>query len=159
VAAICATAIPGCQPFLPLVLGLTSAFVAGVSGGDLGDMMRAGLTAMASAMAFGAVGDMTGHTPDFGTANHLGNMAGHAAIGCAMAVMSHDKCGAGALSGAVTSFAAPLMRGMSFEGKLVAHTVVGGAASVAGGGKFANGAVTGAFGYLFTCLPTTLSQL
>jgi hypothetical protein len=32
---------------------------------------------------------------------------------------------------------------------LVENAVLGGAASVAGGGKFANGAITGAFGYLF----------
>jgi len=32
---------------------------------------------------------------------------------------------------------------------LVANTVLGGAAAVAGGGKFANGAITAAFGYLF----------
>jgi hypothetical protein len=33
--------------------------------------------------------------------------------------------------------------------KLVASAVLGGVGSVAGGGKFANGAVTGAFGYMF----------
>lgn len=38
---------------------------------------------------------------------------------------------------------------MSGAQRLVASTVIGGAASVAGGGKFANGAITGAFGYLF----------
>jgi hypothetical protein len=32
---------------------------------------------------------------------------------------------------------------------LVANSTLGGLASIAGGGKFANGAVTGAFGYLF----------
>jgi hypothetical protein len=32
---------------------------------------------------------------------------------------------------------------------LVENAVIGGAASVAGGGKFANGAITGAFGYMF----------
>lgn len=38
---------------------------------------------------------------------------------------------------------------MEFTQSTVAHAVVGGLASVAGGGKFANGAVTAAFGYLF----------
>jgi hypothetical protein len=38
---------------------------------------------------------------------------------------------------------------LGFEGGLVASSVVGGIASVAGGGKFGNGAVTAAFGYLF----------
>jgi hypothetical protein len=38
---------------------------------------------------------------------------------------------------------------LGFQGKLVATSVIGGLAAVAGGGKFANGAVTAAFGYLF----------
>jgi YwqJ-like deaminase len=41
---------------------------------------------------------------------------------------------------------------------LTSNAVVGGLASVAGGGKFANGAITGAFGYMFnsaaSCLKT-----
>jgi hypothetical protein len=41
------------------------------------------------------------------------------------------------------------MKGWDFDSKLVANAVIGGAASVAGGGSFANGAVTGAFAYLF----------
>jgi len=41
------------------------------------------------------------------------------------------------------------LRGLSFESKLIATSVLGGLASVAGGGKFANGAITAAFGYLF----------
>jgi hypothetical protein len=44
---------------------------------------------------------------------------------------------------------APYQR-QSIRFGLVASSVVGGLASVAGGGKFANGAVTGAFGYLFS---------
>jgi hypothetical protein len=41
------------------------------------------------------------------------------------------------------------LKGLNFGAKLVATSVLGGLASVAGGGKFANGAVTAAFGYLF----------
>jgi hypothetical protein len=41
------------------------------------------------------------------------------------------------------------LRGQSFQFKLVANSVMGGLASVAGGGNFANGATTAAFGYLF----------
>jgi hypothetical protein len=42
-----------------------------------------------------------------------------------------------------------VLKGLNFTHNLVAHAVVGGLASVAAGGKFANGAVTAAFGYLF----------
>ena len=58
------------------------------------------------------------------------------------------------LSGAIGSFAGPLLRGLDFGAKLVATSVLGGLASVAGGGKFANGAVTAAFGYLFNEMGT-----
>jgi len=63
-------------------------------------------------------------------------------------VASGDSCGAGALSAGAGSFASPLMNGWSFTAKLVTASVIGGVASVAGGGKFGNGAMTAAFGYL-----------
>lgn len=53
------------------------------------------------------------------------------------------------MSGAVGSFAAPLTRGLSVEAGLIVNSTVGGLASVAGGGKFGNGAVTAASEYLF----------
>lgn len=71
VAVVC-TATPGCQPFLPLVMGLTSAFIAGVSGGSLSDMMLAGLTAMASAMAFNVITDAVGGLGGTTTASAMG---------------------------------------------------------------------------------------
>jgi hypothetical protein len=143
----------------PPCAALASAFVVGVTSGDLGLAIRAGITALGTALAFHAVGNMTdavlgveigSHAPfGFGTDAHLFNIAGHALVGCASAAMQGGKCGPGALSGAVGSFATPLLRGMGFQRNLVAHAVVGGLASVAAGGNFANGAVTAAFGYLF----------
>src|SRR5262249_27862613 len=54
------------------------------------------------------------------------------------------------LSAAVSAFAGPMINGRSFSvGSLMMNTTLGGLASIAGGGKFANGAVTAAFGYLF----------
>lgn len=54
------------------------------------------------------------------------------------------------MAGAVTSFAGPFINGRGFGiQSLVANSVLGGVAAVAGGGKFANGAVTAAFGYHF----------
>lgn len=57
----------------------------------------------------------------------------------------------GFLAGAFGSFAGYTAQNMKldFVGGLVYSSVVGGTASVLGGGKFANGAVTGAFVYLF----------
>jgi hypothetical protein len=108
------------------------------------------LIAGVTAFAFQGVGDITKHgTLDFLSETHIENIAGHALVGCASAAASGGKCGAGALSGAAGSFDGPLLAGLNPDAKLVATSVVGGLASVAGGGKFANGAVTAAFGYLF----------
>jgi hypothetical protein len=47
-------------------------------------------------------------------------------------------------------FAGPLLPTGNFVLALMGNSVLDGLASVAGGGIFANGAVTGAFGYLFS---------
>jgi hypothetical protein len=99
------------------------------------------------------VGDITGHQPTFGTPQYFGNVAGHALVGCASHAASGGKCGPGALSAAVTAFAGPLINEQSFSIRsLILNTTIGGFAAIAGGGKFANGAVTSAFGYLFNQL-------
>jgi hypothetical protein len=77
------------------------------------------------------------------------NIAAHALVGCGSALASGGRCGPAALSGAVGSFATPLAEEAGFGGGLVITSTAGGLASVAGGGKFANGALTAAFGYLF----------
>lgn len=141
---------------------LSATIVTGLSGGNLGQALRAGAIAGATAFAFNAVGDATNAfaganpgpagqhgIPDFMSDAHLVNIGGHALVGCGSSVAAGGSCGSGALSGAVTSFAGPMMKGQSFEVRLVASATLGGVASVAGGGTFANGAVTGAFGYLF----------
>src|SRR5262249_42245029 len=105
------------------------------------------------AFAFYAVGDITlgpGHTPaKFGSDAFFSNVAGHALVGCGVTVLAGGKCGSGALAAAVPAFAGPIVNKLPFQAALVANSTLGGLASVAGGGKFENGAVTGAFGYLF----------
>ncbi len=158
-AAIC-SAVGG--PGLGSACGaVASAIVTGITSGDLGKALRAGLISAVTAIAFYGIGDLTGnfegslpwlggHGPlEFGSPAHLFNIAGHALVGCASAMAKGGKCGPGALSGAAGSFGGPLMEGLGFAPKLVATSVLGGLASVAGGGKFADGAVTAAFGYLF----------
>jgi RHS repeat-associated protein len=153
VSAMCVAAGPGCQAFLPLVVGVTSAYIAGVTSGSLAVALKAGVIAAGTALAFQAVGDITTHQPAFGTAKFFGNVAGHALVGCASTAASGGKCGPGALSAAVTAFAGPMINGQGFSiGSLLLNTTLGGLASVAGGGKFANGAVTSAFGYLFNAM-------
>jgi RHS repeat-associated protein len=141
-----------------------SAVVTGISGGNLSQTLRAGLIAGVTAFAFFEVGDATNaiagynptagqplhFQPDFSTPDaYAFNVAGHALVGCASSAASGGSCESGALSGAVTAGAGPLINGQKFAVALVENAVLGGVASVAGGGKFANGAITGAFGYLF----------
>ncbi len=54
------------------------------------------------------------------------------------------------MSDSISTTAAPYVAGIdSYIGRVVTGAVIGGTASVIGGGKFANGALTTAFGYLF----------
>jgi hypothetical protein len=104
--------------------------------------VRAGAVSYATAWAFNAVGDIA--------PSGIGNVIGHAAVGCASSVASGGSCQSGALSGAVGSmYSQGGPKFGSFEANLVAHAVAGGVGSVIAGGKFENGAVTAAFGYLF----------
>jgi len=164
--AICVASLV-CAPFAPLVAAASAFFVSGVTSGNLGVALKAGIVAGLTALAFNAVGDITakmdgaipGLDGSHGTfvpfsEGHLANIAGHALVGCASSVASGGKCGPGALAAGVTSAAGPIIndpRGFNF-GSLAANAVLGGVASVAGGGKFENGAVTAAFGYLFNAV-------
>jgi RHS repeat-associated protein len=151
-----------------LVCAVTAAFisttaVAGIETGNLGLGLKAGLIAAATAAAFWEVGNLTdvvqhtpvgSHTPpnlstDLGVQAYAFNVTAHAAVGCASAVASGSKCGPSALAGGVTSAAGPVINGHGFFFGLVANATLGGGAAVLGGGKFENGAITGAFGYLF----------
>jgi RHS repeat-associated protein len=145
--------ITPCAPFAALVAGAASAFVTGVTSGNLGLALRAGFIAAATAFAFYEVGQLTGGNPAFGTDQYFESVAGHALIGCASVAASGGSCESGALSGGITSAAGPFINGQSFNiGSLVANAALGGAAAVAGGGKFDNGAITGAFGYFFNAV-------
>ena len=161
VSAICAATI-ACAPFLPLVAAASAAFVAGVTTGRLDLALRAGFIAGATAIAFNAIGDITlgpEHLmPDFLSPRHFANIAGHALVGCLSSVASGGKCQSGAAAAAAGAAGAPLISevfphsktdGGDLMGGTAASAALGGLASVAGGGKFGNGAVTGAFGYLF----------
>jgi len=72
-----------------------------------------------------------------------------ALVGCAGSAISGGKCSAGASAAGVTAFVGQFLPTGNNVLALVANSTLGGLASVAGGGKFANGAVLGAFAYLF----------
>jgi RHS repeat-associated protein len=153
-----------CLPCAPYVASALSALQAGVTSGKIGDAFKAGAIAFAEAEAFAAVGTATGFhggTLSDVASNPAGfalNVAGHAAIGCVGSVASGGECGAGAAGAGFGAIAAPVL-GTAFPhphdnfvdlmGGTLASAGVGGLGSIAGGRKFENGAVTGAFGYLF----------
>ena len=157
-------------PFSGVLLAVASAaggaaIATGLTGGNLSQVLRAGLIAGATAFAFFEVGSATNAIagvdpsaahiqPAFGTPEYAFNVGGHALVGCGASVASGGSCQSGALAGAAGSAAGPALTDLNFGARLVATAVLGGVASVAGGGKFANGAVTGAFGYLFNELGT-----
>jgi hypothetical protein len=143
----------------------TSAVMTGIAGGSLGDMLKAGLITGATALAFYEVGQITNfHNVPLSALNaqntpiFAANIAGHAAVGCVSALASGGSCEAGALAAGAGAAAAPLVAeqlpnartdlGQRLEGAAVSG-LVGGLASIGGGGKFVDGAVTAAFGYLF----------
>jgi RHS repeat-associated protein len=140
-----------CGPAAAACAAGNAAYLTGIQGGSLGDMFKAAVIAYGTAMAFQAVGDMTGHGKlDFLSNKHLANIAGHAVVGCGSAAASGGKCGSGALAAGFGSFAGPVIpSNWGTVGNMAAQMVIGGTGSVLGGGKFHNGAVTAAFGYLF----------
>ncbi len=124
---------------LAIANGAAGGFAGGFvgSGGDFKSGVIGGLTGA-------AMGYVGGEFPGYGE-----NVAAHAAVGCASSSLSGGNCGSGALAGGFSAAAAPLASDLGVVGGAIASTVIGGTASVLGGGKFANGAATGAFGYLF----------
>src|SRR6266851_5321278 len=159
VVALCPTTGGACAI---LVGSASSAFTAGVSSGKIGEAFKAGLVSAATAAAFYGVGEATDfHGADmskFLTGDHFANIAGHALVGCLSATASGGRCGAGALSAGLSGFAGPVVAGLGGTGGLVASTALGGVGSVLGGGKFENGAITGAFGYLFNAVAGTYDR-
>src|SRR5262249_7065599 len=131
-----------CAPFAPLVAALTTTFVAGVTSRHLRHSLKAGLIAGVTAIANFGVGTLAKDlaAQGLGGLSSLVNVAGHALVGCASAAASGGKCGPAALSAGVSAAAGPVINGHGQFADLVSNAVVGGLASVAGGGKFANGA-------------------
>ena len=72
------------------------------------------------------------------------NYAGHAVVGCASAEAQGGNCARGAAAQLASKWAT-----INTKGNPVAAVIAGGTVSVIGGGKFANGAITAAAGYLF----------
>ena len=96
-------------------------------------------------MAFNFVGDGAAAIAQGGNASGAiaFKIVGHAAVGCASASASGGECGPGALSAGFGAAAT-----VATSGNFFATVIAGGIGAELGGGKFANGALTAAMGYL-----------
>jgi hypothetical protein len=83
-------------------------------------------------------------------------LATHMAAGCLAAQATDGSCGRGALSAGISAAATPYItaQGWNAVAEGAALSIIGGAASVAGGGKFASGARIALAGYLYNCRTT-----
>jgi RHS repeat-associated protein len=126
-----------------IVGGAASGFVSGgINGGTLNSAMQGAKGGAISGGLFYGAGSLA--------SDGLGNVLTHAAAGCLSAAASQGDCKSSALAAAAGS--AWTQTGVKFDSVVantVMHAVVGGVTAELGGGKFENGAVTGAFGYLF----------
>ena len=136
------------------VASTSAKMIAGAAGGFTGGLIASGGNAKA-ALAGAATGGAFGIASSFGaTSLSAERLAAHAVVGCGSGVLQGGGCGRGALSAvvgkAVTGTVDDHYHGSYKEQLNFAATVTGGGlASVAGGGKFENGAATAAYGYLF----------
>ncbi|MGC2780213.1 MAG: RHS repeat-associated core domain-containing protein [Bradyrhizobium sp.] len=136
---------------------VAAVFVTGLQGGSLAQALRAGAIAAASAFAFSSIGPAPslasiGADP-LQYATYVGK---NALVGCASSVASGGSCGSGAAAAAVSAGLSPVTneffpKAKSDIGQRIGASIMeataGGLASVAGGGKFANGALTAALQY------------
>jgi RHS repeat-associated protein len=143
---------------------LAGSIATGVAGGFTGGVinsgtLKGGLYGALSGGAFGAVGYGTEGWSD------LSKVAAHAAVGCATQSIAGGSCKAGALSAGFSKWATVT----SGEGGEAADfndvvaigiksSLIGGVASVLGGGKFEDGVLTAAYGYIFNQIAHNLTN-
>jgi RHS repeat-associated protein len=129
------------------VAAVAGGFAAGgIAGGNIQSALQGALTA---GLTFGLATAFDLHgAAGFGTGKHVGQIALHTAMGCASSAMAGGSCRAGAISGATSAFASPLLPADKL-GRLAGSAAIGTIAAKLSGGNAQNGALSAAFGYLF----------
>jgi len=126
----------------PLGAALASGFNTAINGGSIGDILKSGAIAYATASAFQGINGWEG-------AHAVTKAFAQGAVGGISSQLQGGKFVSGFLAAGV----APRLRlnlGSSDIAGAISGAISGGVASVLGGGKFKNGAVTGAFSYAVT---------
>ncbi|WP_309386029.1 SpvB/TcaC N-terminal domain-containing protein [Cerasicoccus frondis] len=138
----------------------------GIAAGGVNDGVRGAIMGGAFASAFWVVGGTLadgGVVPGYDSGAEVGELAvkmvAHGVIGGTQQVFAGGDFLQGMFASAVTAGASPGISGIDvgsrfgdFALQTTAASMVGGTASVIAGGKFANGAYSAAFGYLFNQL-------
>ena len=142
----------------PVTCVAASAGLTLATGGTLRQAFIAAAISFAQIGVYTGIGDALGASGLQGAGRFVAKVSAHAIAGGALSVAQGGSFGVGALTGAVaggTGFALEGSALGSIQGTegLLARTaiaaVAGGTASVLAGGKFANGAITGAFAQLY----------
>ena len=128
---------------------LTGKVLAGAAGGFVAGVISSGT------LKGGLIGGVTGSLFAYAGVtlpDGPGKILAHGLIGGVRAELTGGRFSRGFFSQAISKAATIFSTGLKDFGKGVVSIVAGGAASVAAGGKFVNGAVTAAYGYLFNQL-------
>jgi Possible hemagglutinin (DUF637) len=151
-----------CMSGNPALCGLASGLNAYVSGASLGQAVKTGAISWATAEGFEWAGQQgpAGSAPaSQAAATSFERYAAHAAVGCVSSAVGGGQCGSGAASAVFGKFATNTIGGPGVDAdfgevlaKGIATAVAGGVGSVIAGGKFENGAMTAAYGYMFNAL-------
>ncbi len=141
-----------------------------LAGGSVGDALRAGLkggiiggaTAAATfgvAQEFG-LSDLKLNDPSFSSKLAI-KIVAHGSIQGAANELQGGKFVHGFIAGGLSGAASPYIAAANLgaAGESLAAAVVGGTGSALGGGKFSNGAVSGAFVYLFNQMGAKLASV
>jgi RHS repeat-associated protein len=131
----------------------TAGIAGGLSGAITTGTLKGTLLGAAEGLAFNQVGGllMSETNPILGSVTADAFVA-HGLVGGVFSVAQGANFGSGFLAAGFGTFAPTPTGNENWDqivGGAAESAILGGAASVLGGGKFANGAETGAFGYLF----------
>ncbi|WDZ82049.1 FG-GAP-like repeat-containing protein (plasmid) [Ensifer adhaerens] len=135
-----------------LVGAISGGLNAALYGGDFSDILRGAIIGGASGAAFFGAGELAlgvgAETGSFWAETGAGSV-GHGVVGGLESEINGGDFWSGFASAAVTkAFASKVADIRSDALQTVAASAIGGTASVVGGGKFENGAITGAYSHL-----------
>ncbi len=130
---------------------------AGAEQAIVGGIFGLAMAAVGSGLADTYATDAAGKTV-LVASNAGPRMAAHTLLGCMQGMASGGKCGPSAAAALVGKGTTEALANSPMMVQGTATIIMGGTASVLGGGKFANGALQAGFGYLFNHLGHCLAN-